>query len=131
MWDVSGAGAALQEGFQPGGLLGRCWRGVTLGMAPLIPHLNLYSALHLGELLGLAIVAGGRSMGLVGVWGCGRDPPPSPGKRRTRFVRAQLGCRQDRAALWLWAPHLLGTSLVSGSPRVLLVMQPWGEVPGT
>lgn len=48
MWDVSGTGAALQEGFQPGRLLRRGWKGVTLGMAPNIPYLHLYSASHPG-----------------------------------------------------------------------------------
>lgn len=50
VWDVSGTGAALQEGSQAGRLLGRGWKGVTLGMAPLISHLYLYSPSHPGEL---------------------------------------------------------------------------------
>lgn len=55
VWDVSGTGAALQEGFQPGRMLGRGWKGVTLGMAPHIPHLYLYSASHPGALFDLAM----------------------------------------------------------------------------
>lgn len=64
MWDVSGAGAALQEGFQPGRLLGRGWKGVTLGVAPHIPHLYLHSASHLQELPDLAVGWG------AALWGC-------------------------------------------------------------
>lgn len=56
--------------------------------------------------------------------GCGKDHVPIPGRRRVGFVPAQLGCGWDRAMLWLWALHLLGTALVSGSPRVLLVTHP-------
>lgn len=69
MWDVSGTGAALQEGFQPGGMLGRGWKGVTLGMAPHIPHLYLYSASHPGALFDLAM-GWGSSVGQpgIGVW---------------------------------------------------------------
>lgn len=33
--------------------------------------------------------------------------------------------------LWLWALHLLGTALVSGSSRVLLVTHPWVAGEGT
>lgn len=71
VWDVGRAGAVLQEGFQTGGLLGRGLRGVTLGMAPFVLHLYLYSALHPGELLGLAMGCGGSSVGLAGVGGVG------------------------------------------------------------
>lgn len=135
MWDVNRAGVALQEGFQPNRLLRRHLRGVTLGMVGLIPHLHLYlySALHPRGAAWLSYRGGG-SVGLAGVQGCGRDPPPSPGRRRAGFVLAWLRCRWERAALWLWALHLLGTSLVPDSPRMLLVMRPWGgrkEVPGT
>lgn len=99
MWDVSGASAALQEGFQPGRLLRRALRRVTLRMTPLILHLYLCRVWHLGELLGLAMGSGGSSAGLAGVRGCRRDPPPSPGRRRARLMLAQLDCRWDRAVL--------------------------------
>lgn len=67
MWDVSGAGAALQEGFQPGfELLRRALRKVTLGMTPLILHLYLCRVWHPGELLGLAMGCGGSSVGGAG-----------------------------------------------------------------
>lgn len=123
MWDVSGTGAALQEGFQPGRMLGRGCKGVTLGMAPHIPHLYLYSASHPGALLDLAM-RWGELCGAAWNLGCGKECLPIPGRRRVGFVPAQLGCGWDRAMLRLWALHLLGAALVPGSPRVLLVTNP-------
>lgn len=97
VWDVSGAGAALREGFQPGRFLGKGLRGVTLGMAPLILdlHLCLYSDLHPGELLGLAVGWWwGSSVGLAGVWGCGMEAQAEGGPDLCRHSWAVGGTGQ-------------------------------------
>jgi len=108
--------------FQPGGLLGRGWRGVTLGMAPLILQLHLYSALHPWDMFGCGV--GGSSVGLAVVWGCGGDPPPSPGRICASTAGLQMG---QGSAVSPGTASLLGTPLVPGSPKVQLVMHSRGQ----